>query len=44
MWISKVCNQKTPKVSVPWHWNLVNGAITLLPKDVSDTVTKAIFF
>ena len=43
MWISKVHTQIKPKVSVPWHWNLVNEAIMLLPKDVSNNFTKNIF-
>ena len=36
MWISKVCNRIKPKVLVPWHWNSVNEAKSLLPKDVSN--------
>ena len=36
MWISKVCTWIKPKVSVPWHWNSVNEATMLLPKDVSN--------
>ena len=37
MWISKVCTQ------IPWHWNSVNEAIILLPKDVSNNFTKILF-
>ena len=43
MWISKVCTQIKPKVSMPWHWNSVNETIMLLPKDVSNNFTKTIF-
>ena len=44
MLISKVYTHIKPNVSVPWHWNSVNEAIILLPKDVSNNFTKAMFF
>ena len=43
MWISKVCTQIKPKVSVPRNWNSVNDVIILLPKDISNNFTKAMF-
>ena len=43
MWISKVCTQIKPKVSVPRHWNSVNDVIILLPKDISNNFTKTMF-
>ena len=44
MWISKVYTWIKPKVSVPWPWNSVNGAIILLPKDVSNNFAKTMFY
>ena len=43
MWISKVCTQIKPKVSVPWLLNSVNQAIMLLPKDDSNNFSKTLF-
>ena len=34
---------KPVKVSVRWHWNSVNVAIMLLPRDVSNNFTKTMF-
>ena len=42
MWISKVCTEIKPKISVPWQWNSVNEAM-LLPKYVSENFTKTMF-
>ena len=44
MWISKVFTKVKPKVSVPWNWNSLNETIMLLPKDVSNNVTKKKMF
>ena len=33
-----------PKVSGPWHWNLVNEASTFIPNDASNNFTKKMFF
>ena len=46
MWILKVkvCTWTKPKVSVSWHWNSVNKAIMLLPKNVPNNFAKAMFF
>ena len=43
MLISKVCTQIKIKISVFWHWNSINEASMLLPKDVSKHFTKAMF-
>ena len=43
MWNSKVCTRAKPEVSMPWHWNLVNEAIMLLPKGVLKKFTKSMF-
>ena len=43
IWISKVYNRIKPKVSVPWHWNLINEITILLPRDGSNIFTKAMF-
>ena len=43
MWISKVCTQIKPKISIPWHWNSVNEASMLLPKYSSKNFTKTVF-
>ena len=42
--ISKVYIWIEPKVSVPWHWNLVNEASMLLIKDVPNNITKTMLF
>ena len=42
MWISNVCAQVKPKVTVPWHWNSVTEASMLLPKDVSNNFAKTL--
>ena len=36
----KICTRIKPKVSVPWHENLVNEAMASLTKDVSNNFTK----
>ena len=43
MWISKVCTRIKPKVSVHWHWNLINKANIILPVDVSNNFIKTMF-
>ena len=35
MWILKNSTRIKQKVSVPWHWNSVNEANMLLPKNIS---------
>ena len=33
-----------PKVSAPWHWNSINEASMLLPKDFSNNFAEIILF
>ena len=44
MWMSRVWTWIKPKVSVPWHWNSVNEAIILQPKDVSNNFAKTMSY
>ena len=43
MWISIAYTLIKPKVSVNWHWNSINEASMVLPKDVLNNFTKTMF-
>ena len=44
IWISNVFTRIKTKVSVPWNWNSVNKTNVLLLKDVSNNLTKTMFY